>query len=111
MSSPSRSSSHPPPVALLSSLSSSLLAPSRLFSPARMMRQIAASFSSLQSQAPSNQHQQPARRATSSPANINQRESQLRKAIGEIAVHQKQRQQRTSEILASPFLSSPGEPD
>ncbi|KAH0678707.1 hypothetical protein KY284_019792 [Solanum tuberosum] len=55
----------------------------------------------------SNQHQQPARRATTSPANSNQRERQLRRATGETSVHQQQRQQRTSEILASPFLSSP----
>uniref|UniRef100_M1DII1 Uncharacterized protein n=1 Tax=Solanum tuberosum TaxID=4113 RepID=M1DII1_SOLTU len=46
-------------------------------------------------------------RATTSPANTNQRESQLRRATSETAVHQQQRQQRTSKILASPFLSSP----
>ncbi|KAH0702742.1 hypothetical protein KY290_018055 [Solanum tuberosum] len=88
-----------------------------------MARQIAASLSFLQSakarcslslslnrsnqQAPSNQLQQPVRRATTSPANNNQHERQLRRATGETAAHQQQRQQHTSEILASPFLSSP----
>ncbi|WMV40972.1 hypothetical protein MTR67_034357 [Solanum verrucosum] len=40
--------------------------------------------------APSNQHQQPARRATTSPANSNQRDSQLRRATGETTAHQQQ---------------------
>ncbi|KAG5612367.1 hypothetical protein H5410_023648, partial [Solanum commersonii] len=57
--------------------------------------------------ASSKQSTSAARRATTSPANSNQRESQLRRATGEIAAHQQQRQQQTSEILASPFLSSP----
>ncbi|KAG5586435.1 hypothetical protein H5410_046869 [Solanum commersonii] len=46
-------------------------------------------------------------RATTSPANNNQHERQLRRATGETSAHQQQRQQRTSEILTTPFLSFP----